>query len=66
MKTPVINIWFIFTILISMSDNKKTETLRTPEFSREFVILSHKISSTTSKPQLIKVGEKYFRVKELG
>jgi hypothetical protein len=43
-----------------------TEIHRTPEFSSELIKLSHKISSTTSKPQLIKIGEKYFRVRELG
>ena len=49
-----------------MNNNKKTQNLRTQEFSAELVKISHKISSTTSKPQLIKIGEKYFRVKELG
>lgn len=42
------------------------EIHRTPEFSSELIKLSHKINSTTSKPQLIKIGEKYFRVRELG
>lgn len=39
---------------------------RSQELSIELVKISHKISSTTSKPQLIKIGEKYFRVRELG
>lgn len=42
------------------------ETLRDIKTSSELVRISHKISSTTSEPQLIKIGDKYYRVKELG
>jgi len=44
----------------------KKEKYRNPEESSELVKISHKISSTTSKPQLIKLGDKYYRVIELG
>jgi hypothetical protein len=39
---------------------------RSPEMGGGLVQISHKISSTSSKPQIIKIGDKYFRVKELG
>lgn len=44
---------------------KKTSNMD-PEFGVELVVLSHKIKSTTSKPQLIKIKDKYYRVRELG
>jgi hypothetical protein len=39
---------------------------RTPEFSSELVRLSDKVSSITSKTQIVKICGKYFKVKELG
>lgn len=44
----------------------KSNQIRAPEFSIELVIISNKISSTTSNPQMIKIGDKYYRVRELG
>lgn len=48
------------------NNHEESKTYRSPEMSSELVRISHKISSTTSKPQLIKIGDKYFRVRELG
>lgn len=39
---------------------------RTPEIGSGLVRIAHKISSVSSEPQVIKIGEKYFRVRELG
>lgn len=40
--------------------------LRESKFSSDLVKISHKIDSTTSKPQIVKIGEKYYRIRELG
>lgn len=40
--------------------------LKDVNFSSQLVQLSSKISSTISKPQLIKIGDKYYRIRELG
>lgn len=39
---------------------------RSPEIGSGLVRIAHKISSVTGQTQLIKIGEKYFRVRELG
>ncbi|PWK01303.1 hypothetical protein BC749_102879 [Flavobacterium araucananum] len=39
---------------------------RTPEIGSGLVRIAHKISSVSSQPQVVKIGEKYFRVRELG
>ena len=39
---------------------------RSAEISSGLVRIAHKISSTSGQTQLIKIGEKYFRVRELG
>ena len=44
----------------------KDNDLNTPEFKSWLVRISHKIKSNTSKPQILKFGDKYFRIKELG
>lgn len=44
----------------------ENKSIRKPEEGSELVRISHKISSTTSEPQLIKLGAKYYRVRELG
>lgn len=52
---------------MNMENNvNNEEIIRNPEFSSELVRISDKIKSTTSKPQLIKIGGRYFRVRELG
>lgn len=45
--------------------NKK-EVYRNPEIGSGLVRIAHKISSVTSKTQVVKIGEKYYRVRELG
>ena len=49
-------------------DNKcKTSTkTRTPELGSALVRIAHKLSSSTSKVQVVKLGDKYYRIKELG
>ena len=44
----------------------KKEVYRTPEIGSGLVRIAHKISSVSSQTQLVKIGEKYFRVRELG
>lgn len=45
--------------------NKK-EVYRNPEIGSGLVRIAHKISSVSSHAQVVKIGEKYFRVRELG
>lgn len=51
--------------ILTIKTSKK-EGYRSPEIGSGLVRISHKISSVSSKTQLVKIGEKYFRVKELG
>lgn len=44
----------------------KKEMLNIPEFKSWLVRISNKIKSNTSKSQVIKFKNKYFRIKELG
>jgi hypothetical protein len=44
----------------------KQVTHRSAEISSGLVRIAHKISSTSGQAQMIKIGEKYFRVRELG
>jgi hypothetical protein len=44
----------------------KKEVYRTPEIGSGLVQIAHKISSVSSQTQLVKIGERYFRVRELG
>lgn len=44
----------------------KKEVYRNPEIGSGLVRIAHKISSVSSQTQLVKIGEKYFRVRELG
>ncbi|WP_294250495.1 hypothetical protein [uncultured Chryseobacterium sp.] len=48
------------------SFNKKERPVFTPETESAFVRVAHKISSSNSKSQIVKIGDKFFRVKELG
>lgn len=43
---------------------KKKVKLESPKDRSDFVKISHKISPV--KEQIIKIGDKYFKVKELG
>jgi hypothetical protein len=51
-------------ICLFFSRNKKE--LRTAEFSSELIIISDEIDSRTSEEQLVKIEDKYYKVKELG
>jgi len=42
------------------------EVYRNPEIGSGLVRIAHKISSVSSETQLVKIGERYFRVRELG
>lgn len=44
----------------------KKEVYRDPEIGSGLVRIAHKIVSTSSQTQLVKIGERYFRVRELG
>jgi len=44
----------------------KVASSRSPEVGSSLVRLSNKINSASSSPQLIKIGKRYFRVRELG
>lgn len=44
----------------------KKEVYRNPEIGSGLVRIAHKISSVSSQTQLVKIGERYFRVRELG
>lgn len=49
-----------------VAEQKKTASKLTPEQSSVLIRLAHKIDAFSSKSQVLKIGEKYFRVKELG
>lgn len=44
----------------------KKEVYRNPEIGSGLVRIAHKIVSTSSQTQLVKIGERYFKVRELG
>jgi hypothetical protein len=44
----------------------KKEVYRNPEIGSGLVRIAHKISSVSTKVQLVKIGERYFKVRELG
>jgi hypothetical protein len=50
----------------SITKMHKKEVYRKPEIGSGLVRIAHKISSVSSQSQLVKIGEKYFRVRELG
>lgn len=47
------------------NSNKKTK-VASPEVSSAVVRLAHRIHSNTSKLQYVKIGDNFYRVKELG
>ena len=53
-------------ILKKMFLKKTTISVYTPERGITLVKISHKIKTLGDKKQVVKIGEKYFRVKELG
>ncbi len=44
----------------------KKQPTKTPEVRSALVRVAHSISSRNSTTQLVKIGDRYFRVKELG
>lgn len=46
--------------------SKESKKYKSASTSSEFVRISHKLSSTTNETQLIKIGKKYYKVRELG
>lgn len=46
--------------------SSKSNSHRSPELSSGLVRIAHKISSTSGEAQLVKIGDRYFRVRELG
>lgn len=53
-------------IFRKMFFKKTTISVYTPERGITLVKISHKIKTLGDKRQVVKIGEKYFRVKELG
>ncbi|WGH74440.1 hypothetical protein P8625_10010 [Tenacibaculum tangerinum] len=46
--------------------HKKTLRVDSPEVGSAIVRIAHKLSASNSKGQVVKIGDKYFRMKELG
>jgi hypothetical protein len=46
--------------------NSKTSKVNTPEVGSAIVRIAHKLSSNNSKGQLVKIEDRYYRIKELG
>ena len=44
----------------------KKETYRNVEIGSGLVRIAHKISSISTQTQLVKIGDRYFKVRELG
>jgi len=55
-------------ILYKKAENKSKGILKkkTPEVGSAVVRISHKLTSRSSVGQVVKIGDKYFRMKELG
>jgi CRISPR/Cas system-associated endonuclease Cas1 len=50
-------------------NNERTENLTkvsSPEVSSAMVRIAHKLSSNSTKGQVVKIADKYYRIKELG
>lgn len=41
-------------------------SIRTPEVGSGLVRIAHKISTAKNERQIVKIGDRYFKVKELG
>lgn len=55
-------------IFYNKAGNKSKGILKkkTPEVGSAVVRISHKLTSRSSVGQVVKIGDKYFRMKELG
>jgi len=49
-----------------MKGTKHTSMINTPEMGSALVRIAHKLSSSKSEGQIVKLGDKYYRIKELG
>ena len=60
--------WSIFDIMIRFKkrENKKVKKHRSAEISSGLVRVSHLIKSNTNEIQVVKIGDRYFKVRELG
>jgi hypothetical protein len=58
--------WFMNKLKELDKKQPKQIVHRSAEISSGLVRIAHKISSTSGESQLIKIGERYFRVRELG
>ncbi|AGA76719.1 hypothetical protein [Echinicola vietnamensis] len=45
---------------------KKSKKTNSPELGSAIVKIAHKLSSKRSGSQVVKIGDKYYRIKELG
>lgn len=50
----------------SSKSSNPNSTTKSPELRSALVRVAHKLSSDNSKTQVVKIGDKYFRIKELG
>lgn len=50
--------------IVNGSSRRKDDRISNPEISSAIVRLSHKISRTNG--QVVKIGDKYYRIKEIG
>lgn len=48
------------------SKGRNSQTVNTPEVGSALVKVAHKLSSKSTGQQVVKLGDKYYRVKELG
>lgn len=55
-----------FTKKVSVARKAGIDAMNSAELGSALVRISHKINSRTSKGQLVKVGDKYYRIRELG
>jgi len=46
--------------------SRNQDRVNSPEVGSALVRIAHKLSSKSNEIQVVKIGEKYFRVKELG
>ena len=50
----------------SSKSTGKLSSTKSPELRSALVRVAHKLSSNNSSSQVVKIGEKYYRIKELG
>ena len=55
-----------FTMLKFIHKSGKASVTSNPEIGSGLVRIAHKISAVSGESQLVKIGGRYFRVRELG